>query len=134
MMGEPDSHDPRVHRLVARVNLLRLILIFACHLLLWMPLVGLRIWANRLENVYREFDMTLPALTEWLISGGFVPLFGVMGLCLLFDVPALFSLPRGTAARWVWLAVMVLAPLVVSVIAGYFLTMPLFHMIEDLAR
>ena len=101
---------------------------------LWVPFLVVRVAAIGFERTYREFNMKLPVVTVWLMSGGFMLLLGIMGICLLADVPLLLMLQRHHAQRRLWIFLMIVVPLALAAFATLAAGLPMVTLIETLEK
>jgi hypothetical protein len=110
------------------LNVLGAVLTLGIHVVLCIPLLLLRIRLSRFEQVFRDFNMKLPTLTEWILSGGLNLLLLITAAVLITDVPA-FLLLRGKR-RTVWTLFSTIAPLTFAVLGGFALMTPMFRMMN----
>jgi hypothetical protein len=106
---------------------------FVAHLALWIPAVGLVLFAPQFERFYRDFNIMLPWPTLWMINSG-APVFApIMVVLLAADAPVLYFLNRGPVtkvASVLWSSFMVAVPLVLTLFAALAFWLPMLKIME----
>jgi hypothetical protein len=114
----------------------------AIHSALWCVCLGLlMVYGPKAERTFRDFNMTLPALTiytlaaaRWVGNYWYILLIWLV-LGLTIDVGLLVMLyPRRRALAWAWALLLLLLPLAVGVVIFFALMMPMWKLLDDLSR
>jgi hypothetical protein len=112
------------------------------HTLLWCICFGLLLlYAPKAERTFRDFNMTLPALTiytlaaaRWVGNYWYILLIWLV-LGLTVDIGLLVMLyPRRRALAWAWALLLLLLPLVVGLAIFVTLVIPMVKLLDGLSR